>query len=94
MSIVIIRRLVPSTRRRLGPTAGSTRPFDDNSYIGYDPRLSSQLFDSLTATQFADSDSVKDSATDSPIFHDDNSNYFFSSGDDEFLSQPVPEIYA
>jgi hypothetical protein len=79
------------------PTAGSTRPFDDDGYIGYDPRLPSQRFDSFTATHFADSDSVKDSATDSPIFHDNNNsnnNYSFSAGDDEFVSQPEPEIYA
>jgi hypothetical protein len=78
------------------PIAGSTRPFDDGGYIGYDPRLSSQRFDSVTETHFADSDSVKDSATDSPIFHDNNNNnnYSFSAGDDGFASQPVPEIYA
>lgn len=66
------------------PTAGSTRPFDDDGYIGYDPRLSSQRFDSLAATNFVDSESFKDSATDSPIFHG-------STADDVFATQPVPE---
>ncbi|KAM1141537.1 hypothetical protein FF1_041430 [Malus domestica] len=44
------------------PTTGSTLPFDDDGYLGYDPRLSSQRFD-----PFIDSESLKDSATDSPI---------------------------
>lgn len=66
------------------PTAGSTRPFDDDGYIGYDPRLSSQRFDSFAATNLVDSESLKDSATDSPIFHG-------SAGDDVFASQPLPE---
>ncbi|CAN6545915.1 unnamed protein product [Malus baccata var. baccata] len=35
-----------------------------DGYLGYDPRLSSQRFDS-----FVDSESLKDSATDSLIFH-------------------------
>ncbi|KAI8031621.1 hypothetical protein LOK49_LG01G00913, partial [Camellia lanceoleosa] len=47
--------------------AASTRPFDDDGYLGYDPRLPSQRFDS--SSNFADSESVKDSAIDdSPIF--------------------------
>ncbi|CAK9173569.1 unnamed protein product [Ilex paraguariensis] len=46
--------------------AGTTRPFDDG-YLGYDPRLPSQRFDSFS--NFADSESVKDSVVDdSPIF--------------------------
>lgn len=67
------------------PTTGSTRPFDDDGYLGYDPRLPSQRFDSFAATQFVDSESLKDSATDSPIFQG-------SAGHDVFASQPVPEI--
>ncbi|KAF3954745.1 hypothetical protein CMV_019954 [Castanea mollissima] len=43
------------------------------------------------------SNPLKDSATDSPIFHNSNHNnndtYFFA-GDDAFASQPVSEIYA
>ena len=39
----------------------STWPFDDDGYLGYDPRLQSQRFN-------FDVDSVKDSAGDSPIF--------------------------
>lgn len=65
--------------------AGSTRPFDDDGYLGYDPRLPSQRFDSFS--NFADADSVKDSAGDSPIFN--TSSYV--AGDDVFASQPVPE---
>ncbi|XP_009776737.1 clathrin light chain 2-like [Nicotiana sylvestris] len=46
--------------------AGSTQPFDDG-YLGYDPRLSSQRFDSFS--NFAESESVNDpAADDSPIF--------------------------
>ena len=59
----------------------STRPFDDDGYLGYDPRLQSQRFD-------FDADSVKDSAGDSPIFGGSQS---YSTGDDVFLSHPVPE---
>ncbi|KAF3433461.1 hypothetical protein FNV43_RR24563 [Rhamnella rubrinervis] len=66
------------------PTTGSSRPFDDDGYLGYDPRLPSQRYDSFAATQFVDSESLKDSATDSPIFQG-------SAGDDVFASQPVPE---
>ncbi|XP_027161498.1 clathrin light chain 2 [Coffea eugenioides] len=45
--------------------AGSSRPFDDG-YLGYDPRLSSQRFDSFS--NFVESESVKDSAADdSPV---------------------------
>ncbi|KAB1215378.1 Clathrin light chain 2 [Morella rubra] len=72
------------------PSAGSTLPFDDDSYLGDDPGVSSQRFDSFTATHFADSDSIKD-----PIFHDDNINdNSFSAADDVFMSQPLPEIYS
>ncbi|XP_016437483.1 clathrin light chain 2-like [Nicotiana tabacum] len=46
--------------------AGSTQPFDDG-YLGYDPRLSSQRFDSFS--NFAESESVNGPAgDDSPIF--------------------------
>ncbi|KAK9290722.1 hypothetical protein L1049_008896 [Liquidambar formosana] len=64
----------------------STRPFDDDDgYIGYDPRLPSQRFDSFS--NFADNESVKDSAGDSsPIFVQS-----YGSGDDVFSTQPVPE---
>ncbi|KAB2596293.1 clathrin light chain 2-like [Pyrus ussuriensis x Pyrus communis] len=70
---------------------GSTRPFDDDSYLGttrpvnwfrYDPRLSSHRFDS-----FVDSESLKDSATNSPIFHG-------SAVDDPFATQPVSEAFS
>ncbi|XP_057981406.1 clathrin light chain 2 [Malania oleifera] len=74
--------------------AGSTRPFDDDGYLGYDPRLASHRFDSFS--NFAESESVKDSVGDSPIFN--SSSYV--AGDDVFVSQPVtdtpspPSIYA
>ncbi|XP_041022996.1 clathrin light chain 3-like [Juglans microcarpa x Juglans regia] len=65
--------------------SGSTRPFDDDGYIGYDPRLSSQRFHSFSAF---DAESVKDSAGDSsPIF----ANQSYGTGDDVFSTQPVPE---
>lgn len=57
------------------PTTGSTRPFDDEDGGYDDPGLSSHRFDS---------ESLKDSAADSPIFQG-------SAADDVFASQPVPE---
>ncbi|RXH98790.1 hypothetical protein DVH24_011115 [Malus domestica] len=51
-----------------------------DGYLGYDPRLSSQRFDS-----FVDSKLLKDSATDSPIFHD-------SVVDDAFATQPASDF--
>lgn len=66
------------------PTTGSTRPFDDDGYLGYDPRLPSVRFDSFVATNFADSESVKDSATDSPLFHG-------SAVDDAYAAQQATE---
>ncbi|KAB2606723.1 clathrin light chain 2-like [Pyrus ussuriensis x Pyrus communis] len=64
------------------PTTRSTRPFDDDGYLGYDPRLSSQRFESIV-----DSESFKDSATDSPIFHG-------SAADDAFATQPALEAFS
>ncbi|RXH94626.1 hypothetical protein DVH24_024310 [Malus domestica] len=60
------------------PTTGSTRPFDDDGYLGYDPRLSSQRFDS---------ESLKNSATDSRLFHG-------SAADDAFATQPASEAFS
>ncbi|XP_068638436.1 clathrin light chain 2-like [Aristolochia californica] len=63
-------------------TAASTRPFDDDGYLGYDPRLPSQRFDSFS--NFTDNDSNKDpSDVSSPVFN--------SAGDDVFQSSAVPE---
>lgn len=68
---------------RLG---GSTRPFDDDGYMGYDPRLASQRFDSSFSN--FDADSAKNSAGDSsPIF----SSQSYSAGDSVFSSNPVPD---
>ncbi|XP_050145118.1 uncharacterized protein LOC126620832 [Malus sylvestris] len=53
-----------------------------DGYLGYDPRLSSQRFDS-----FVDSESLKDSATDSLIFHG-------STVDDAFATQPASEAFS
>ncbi|KAK9153524.1 hypothetical protein Sjap_001004 [Stephania japonica] len=61
----------------------TTRPFDEDGYVGYDPRLPSQRFDSFT--NFTDTDSVKDSADDSvPI-------YAAAEDDDAFPTHPLPE---
>ncbi|XP_058181876.1 clathrin light chain 2-like [Rhododendron vialii] len=46
--------------------APTTRPFNDDGYQGYDPRLPSQRFDSFS--NFAESESVVDSAVESPIY--------------------------
>ena len=64
----------------------SSRPFDDDGYIDYDPRLASQRFESYSNI---DADSVKDSVADSPPMFNSQS---FDTGDDGFVSQPVPEI--
>ncbi|GAB4857334.1 hypothetical protein Ancab_015242 [Ancistrocladus abbreviatus] len=65
------------------PSAPSARPFDDDGFIGYDPRLPSQRFDS-SFSDFTDTESVKESADESvPIF---------STNEDTFSSsQMVPE---
>ncbi|RVW81326.1 Clathrin light chain 2 [Vitis vinifera] len=47
--------------------AASTRPFDDDGYLGYDPRLPSQRFDSFH--QLRRFESVKESVEDSPIYN-------------------------
>ncbi|KAM1284794.1 hypothetical protein ACFX2J_027449 [Malus domestica] len=64
------------------PITVSTRPFDDDGYLGYDPRLPSQRFDS-----FVEAESLKDSATDSPIFHG-------SAAGDAFATQPASEAFS
>lgn len=66
--------------------SGSTRPFDEDGYLGYDPRLSSQRFDSFSNF---DADSVKDSTAgeSSPIF----GNQSYDAGDDVFSSQQNPD---
>ncbi|GKV06009.1 hypothetical protein SLEP1_g17947 [Rubroshorea leprosula] len=63
----------------------ASRPFDDDGYIGYDPRLQSQRFDSFSNF---DADSVKESVPDSPPVFNSQS---YGSGDDVFVSQPLPE---
>ncbi|XP_059463655.1 clathrin light chain 3-like [Corylus avellana] len=67
--------------------SGSTRPFDDDGYVGYDPRLPSQRFGSFSNFE---AKSVKDSAAgdSSPIF---SSSQSYSAGNDVFSSQPVPD---
>ncbi|XP_015897178.3 clathrin light chain 2 [Ziziphus jujuba] len=66
--------------------SGSTRPFDDDGYIGYDPRLPSQRFDSFSNF---DADSVKDSTAgeSSPVFGSQS----YGAGDDVFSSQQIPD---
>lgn len=63
----------------------SSRPFDDDGYIGYDPRLASQRFESYSNFE---TDSVKDSVADSPPMFNNQS---YGTGDDVFVSQPMPE---
>ncbi|KAB1220818.1 Clathrin light chain 3 [Morella rubra] len=64
---------------------GSTRPFNDDGYIGYDPRLPSQRFDSFSNF---DAQSVKDSVGDStPIF----ANQAYGTTDEVLPSQTVTE---
>lgn len=63
----------------------SNRPFDDDGYIGYDPRLQSNRFDSFSNF---DANSVNDSAGDSsPMFGRES----YTAGDDIFSSPPVQE---
>ena len=65
--------------------AASTCPFDEDDYLGYDPRLASQRFDSFT--NFADFESVKESVEDSPIYNSAS----YAASDDVFTSQPIPD---
>ncbi|PPD77089.1 hypothetical protein GOBAR_DD25983 [Gossypium barbadense] len=53
--------------------------FDDDGYLGYDPRLASHQFQSF------DAHSVKDSVADSPPM------FSYGTGDDVFSSQSIPE---
>ncbi|MBA0607197.1 hypothetical protein Godav_019538 [Gossypium davidsonii] len=53
--------------------------FDDDGYLGYDPRLASHQFQSF------DAHSVKDSVADSPPM------FSYATGDDVFSSQSIPE---
>ncbi|KAH7553827.1 hypothetical protein JRO89_XS12G0062700 [Xanthoceras sorbifolium] len=65
-----------------------TGSFGDDGFIGggYDPRISSQRFDSSFSN--FDADSVKDSAGDtSPIY----SSHSYGAGEEVFSSQPVPD---
>ncbi|XP_044473863.1 clathrin light chain 3-like [Mangifera indica] len=66
--------------------SGSTRPFDDDGYIGYEPRLSSQRFPSSFSN--FDADSIKEFAGDSsPVF----TSQSYSVGENFFSSNPVPD---
>ncbi|KAE8692421.1 Clathrin light chain 3 [Hibiscus syriacus] len=62
----------------------SSRPFDDDGYLGYDPRLASRRFESFSNF---DADSVPDSP---PVF----CNQSYGTGDDVFVSQPMPETHS
>ncbi|GMJ03218.1 clathrin light chain 3 [Hibiscus trionum] len=62
----------------------SSRPFDDDGYLGYDPRLASRRFESYSNF---DADSVPDSP---PVFN----NQSYGTGDDVFVSQPMPETHS
>ncbi len=56
----------------------ATRPFDDDGYSGYDPRLASQRFDFEA-----------DSVTDSPTGF--NNQSFDGAGEEVFVSHQMPE---
>lgn len=62
----------------------ASRPFDDDGYTGYDPRLSSQRYEFSNFN----ADSVKNSATESPPRFNSQS---YGSGDDVFVSQNLSE---
>ena len=63
----------------------SSCPFDDDGYLGYDPRLGSQRFESYSNF---DADSIRDSVADSsPMFN----NHSYGTGDDVFVSQLFSE---
>ncbi|RXH97325.1 hypothetical protein DVH24_035993 [Malus domestica] len=69
----------------ISPTPGwkgwGQRHYD--GYLGYDPQLSSQRFDS-----FVDSESLKDFAADSPIFHTTGVRGLLSSVDLRRIERP------
>ncbi|XP_010940407.1 clathrin light chain 2 [Elaeis guineensis] len=60
---------------------GSTRPFDDDGYLGYDPRLPSQRFDAYSS--FAADEDSKDPAEDSPAAAAFHGGEAFGGGDDD-----------
>lgn len=77
----------------------TTRPFDDDGYIGYDPRLPSQRYDSSSFSNFDDTGSVPE---DDPHLHrrpivpgdDDNSEIpVHHHVPDSSSIPPSPEIY-
>ncbi|KAI3994034.1 hypothetical protein MKX01_012291 [Papaver californicum] len=75
----------------LDESVSSTHPFDDDNYLGYDPRLPSQRFDSFNAsTNFTDNDSVKDgdNNTSLPIFNNDD---MFSTHHQPISDTPSPQ---
>ncbi|KAE8733436.1 Clathrin light chain 3 [Hibiscus syriacus] len=61
----------------------SSRPFDDDGYLGYDPRLASRRFDSY-------SNFDADSVPDSPLVFNNQS---YGTGDDVLGSQPMPDTH-
>lgn len=75
------------------PAAVSTRPFDDDAYLDYD----SQPFESFSATQFVESDSVDDifAAQSAPeaqsppsIFSESNGQGFGAGSEGPILPPP------
>ncbi|KAK6932539.1 Clathrin light chain [Dillenia turbinata] len=68
--------------------SSTTRPFDDDGYLGYDPRLPSQRFDSSSFSHF-NSDAVDEViAADPPP-----PNYHPFGDDDEISISQSPETY-
>ncbi|GKV19741.1 hypothetical protein SLEP1_g29965 [Rubroshorea leprosula] len=85
LRLAVIAAIDGCRRGRQKQKMMGSRPFDDDGFIGYEPCLPSQRFDSFSNF---DVGSVKDSVYDSPpIF----SSQSYNSRDDVFVSQPILE---
>lgn len=78
----------------------TTRPFDDDGYIGYDPRLSSQRYDASFNPPTHDDDDFSSSAVDPapPPLHTDFQDHVVLPGGGGYnsshsIDQQSPEIY-
>lgn len=72
----------------------TTRPFDDDGYMGYDPRLSSQRYDASFNPPTHDDDDFSSSAVDPapPPLHTDFQDDVVLPGGHS-IDQQSPEIY-
>ncbi|KAL4188348.1 hypothetical protein AMTRI_Chr08g201970 [Amborella trichopoda] len=65
------------------PRTNASRPFDDDGYLGYDPRLPSQRFDSFS--------NFTEDSKDLQIEHEEPPPVYQSFNEDDFPSPNLPE---